>query len=61
VTLRVADNQEWREWQAWVGFTSTKLRHPLLGFAGFLQYFTATLHGDREELELTVNSLYAGT
>ena len=61
VTLRVADNQERREWQAWVGFTSTKLRHPLLGFAGFLQYFTATLYGDREEVELTVNSLYAGT
>ena len=25
-------------------------RYPMLGFAGFLQYFTATFHGDREEL-----------
>jgi hypothetical protein len=61
VALRIADNQERREWQAWVGFTSAPLRHPLLGFAGFLQYFTAAFHGDREEVELTVNGLYAGT
>jgi hypothetical protein len=32
-----------------------------LGFAGFLQYFTATLHGDREQVELAVNALYPGT
>jgi len=61
VTLRVAGNGELREWRAWVGFTSAPIRHPYLGFAGFLQYFTATFHGDREEVELTVNSLYPGT
>jgi predicted aspartyl protease len=61
VTVRIADNQEQREWTAWVGFTPAKLRQPLLGFAGFLQYFTATFFGDREEVELAVNSLYAGT
>ena len=61
VMLRIADNQERREWQAWVGFTAAPLRQPLLGFAGFLQYFTAAFHGDREEVELTVNGLYAGT
>ena len=60
VTLRIADNHEQREWQAWVGFTSAPLKRPLLGFAGFLQFFTATFHGDREEVELTVNSLYPG-
>ena len=43
---------------AWVGFTSAPIRHPLLGFAGFLQYFTATFHGDREEVELAVNGTY---
>ena len=37
------------------------LQSPLLGFAGFLQFFTATFRGDREEIELTVNSLYPGT
>ena len=61
VTLRLASSRERREWQAWVGFTSTPLKYPLLGFAGFLQYFTATFHGDREEVELTVNGLYPGT
>jgi hypothetical protein len=44
-----------------VGFTSCRLRHALLGFAGFLEFFTATFHGDREEVELAVNGLYPGT
>ena len=60
VTLRIADNRERREWVAWVGFTPTTIRFPTLGFAGFLQYFTATFHGDREEVELTVNGQYPG-
>jgi hypothetical protein len=33
----------------------------MVGFAGFLQFFTATFHGDREEVELTVNMAYPGT
>jgi hypothetical protein len=61
VTFRIADNQEQREWRAWVGFAPLQARYPLLGFAGFLQYFTATFFGDREEVELTVNGLYPGT
>ena len=61
VTLRIATNQEQREWQAWVSFTSGSLRRPILGFGGFLQFFTATFYGDREEVELSVNSLYPGT
>jgi hypothetical protein len=61
VTLRLADNFERREWLAWVGFTSARMRHPMLGFAGFLQYFTVTFHGEHEEVELTVNGLYPGT
>jgi hypothetical protein len=44
-----------------VGFTPVRLNRALLGFAGCLQFFTATFHGDREEVELTVNSLYPGT
>lgn len=61
VQLRIADNQERREWEAWVGFTPARIVFPTLGFAGFLQYFTAVFHGDREEVELTVNGLYPGT
>lgn len=61
VTLRMSDGKEQREWPAWVGFTPAKLQSPLLGFAGFLQFFTATFRGDREEVELTVNSLYPGS
>jgi hypothetical protein len=60
-TLRIADNLEQREWQAWVCFGPIKRRYALLGYAGFLEYFTATFHGDREEVELTVNGRYPGT
>jgi hypothetical protein len=61
VILRIGTPQEQREWKAWVGFTSAKLRQPLLGYAGFLQFFTATFHGHLEEVELTVNPSYSGT
>lgn len=58
--LRITDGQEFREWPARIGFTSAALKRPLLGFACLLQFFIARLEGDREELELTVNSLYPG-
>jgi hypothetical protein len=61
VTLRITDGQEHREWQAWVGFTASRLRRPLLGFAGFLQFFESNFQGDLEQVELTVNRLYPGT
>jgi hypothetical protein len=61
VTLRIADVHEQREWRAWVGFTPVRVKYPLLGFAGFLQFFTATFDGEREQLELSVNNLYPGT
>jgi hypothetical protein len=60
LTLRLATQQEQREWQAWVGFTSAFLRRPLLGIAGCLRYFAVNFYGDREEVELTINSLYPG-
>ncbi|SRR5579884_4092109 len=60
ITLRITDGVERREWPAWVGFTPA-VHRPLLGFAGFLQFFTATFRGDREEVELTVNNFYPGT
>jgi hypothetical protein len=61
VMLRVADANEQREWLAWVGFTPARLRHPVLGYAGFLQYFTATFFSDTHEMQLQVNSGYSGT
>ncbi|HJT75954.1 MAG TPA: hypothetical protein VJ739_02035 [Gemmataceae bacterium] len=61
IPLRISDGRENREWLAWVAFTPAPLKHTLLGFAGFLQFFTATFHGDREEVELAVNSFYRGT
>ena len=61
VTLRIAGVGEFREWKAWVGFTPARLSRPLLGFGGFLQFFSAHFHGDSEEVELTVNRLYTGT
>jgi hypothetical protein len=59
--LRLTDGQEYREWPAWVGFTAARLKQPLLGFAGCLQFFTATFRGDREDVELDVNALYPGS
>jgi hypothetical protein len=61
VVLRMLQGNERREWRAWAGFCPFPLSRPLLGFAGYLQFFTATFHGDREEVELTVNALYPGT
>ena len=61
VTLRLTDGQEFRQWTAWVGFTPAPLPNPMLGFAGCLQFFTATCHADREEVDLIVNPLYPGT
>jgi hypothetical protein len=61
VMLRITDGIEQREWKAWVGFTPLRSSYALLGFAGFLQFFTATFHGDDEEVELTVNRNYSGT
>src|SRR3974390_3440184 len=60
VKLRPTDGIEFREWPAWVGFVAG-LRCPVLGFGGFLQFFTTTLFGDDEAMELTNNRLYPGT
>jgi predicted aspartyl protease len=61
VTLRIFDGGERREWPAWVGFTPARLKQPLLGIAGFLQFFDTNLRGALEVAELTVNSSYPGT
>jgi hypothetical protein len=61
VTMRIANGGERCEWRAWIAFTDMPMKRPLLGFAGFLQFFTATFRGDQEAVELEVNSLFPGT
>jgi hypothetical protein len=61
IHLCVADNNERREWPAIVGFAPVGRRLPVLGFAGFLEYFTAIFHGDSQIVQLTINSLYPGS
>ena len=61
LNLRIAGNNEQRDWPATVAFAPLPNQLPLLGFAGFLQYFTACFHGDLEFVELTTNALYPGT
>ncbi len=58
VSLGITNGKEKCEWKAWFGFTTTKLKYPILGFAGFLQCFDACFFGGREEVELVVNGLF---
>jgi hypothetical protein len=60
VELLLMRGGETRQWKARVGFTATPRPYALLGFAGFLQFFTATFHGDQEAVDLVVNGLYPG-
>jgi hypothetical protein len=57
----LTDGKESREWPAIVGFTPARIPYPMLGFAGCLQFFTTTFHGDLEAVDLTINRLYPGT
>lgn len=57
VTLRLAAGTAVCEWRGWVGFTPVRLHRALFGFAGFLQFFTATFYGDQEIVELMANPL----
>jgi hypothetical protein len=61
VRVRLSDGFEFREWPATVAFTDAPLPFATLGFAGCLQFFTATFHGDLAEVELAVDTLYPGT
>jgi predicted aspartyl protease len=60
VTLEITDGNEIYKWTALVAFTSLLLRTPLLGFAGCLQYFTATFDGHAERVTLEANALLPG-
>ena len=61
VTLRITDGtREVYEWPAMIGFTATKLRYPLLGHAGFLQFFDSDFRGGDQEVLLTPNATFSG-
>lgn len=45
------------EWESMVAFCEKSTQYGLLGFAGFLQYFTTTFRGDDEDVELVPNDL----
>lgn len=61
VALRITDgSQETYEWSAVVGFTQTRLRYPLLGYAGFLQFFDAEFRGHDCDVILTPNAAFPG-
>jgi hypothetical protein len=61
VRLRLTDGVEFRDWPATVAFTDAPLPVATLGFAGCLQFFTATFRGHLAEVELAVNPSYPGS
>lgn len=60
VLLRISDFTETYEWTAVVGFVPVALHYPLLGYAGFFQFFDADFHGADQEVVLTPNRLFPG-
>ncbi len=59
--LRLTDGlQETYEWNATVGFVAIPLKCPLLGQAGFLQYFDVTFQGADHGAILTPNWSFSG-
>jgi hypothetical protein len=61
VVLRITDGmQETYEWSAVVGFVAVPLQQPLLGQAGFLQFFDVNYRGGAREAVLLPNSSFPG-
>ncbi|MBM4069070.1 MAG: hypothetical protein FJ271_09020 [Planctomycetes bacterium] len=53
VQIRVTDGVlEALEWTGIVGFVNIRLRFPLLGFAGFLEYLDVEFRGPKQEVEM---------
>lgn len=61
VELRVSDGRETCTWTAIVGFVNGRLRYPLLGHAGCLQFFDADFQGEDHQVVLTANHSFPGT
>ncbi len=61
ITLRITDGlQETYEWEAIVGFVAVPLKWPLLGQAGFLEFFDVRFLGADHATELIPNRAFAG-
>jgi hypothetical protein len=60
VTLLLSDGTATAQWDTTVAFTAATLRWPLLGQAGFLQFFDVELHGASHEAILTPNVTFPG-
>lgn len=60
VELRISDGAEAYEWRATVGFIDTPLAWPLLGLAGFFQFFDVELLGARLEAVLKPSASFTG-
>ena len=58
--LRISDGSETCEWDAIVGFVPVALRQPLLGFAGFFQFFNVEFRGAVSEFTITPSSVFPG-
>jgi hypothetical protein len=61
VEFSITDGRGTFQWTAFAGFVSTRLRYPLLGYAGFLQFFDAEFRGADREVKLTANRDFPGT
>lgn len=60
ISLRLSDGFEACEWETIVGFIAAPLVWPILGHAGFLQFFDVQLLGDRHEAVLIPNASFPG-
>jgi hypothetical protein len=61
VKLRITDGAlETYEWDAILGFVAVPMKCPLLGNAGFLQFFDTALQGADHIANLTPNRSFSG-
>lgn len=61
VELELSDGQMGVRWPATIGFTTARLRYPLLGLGGCWQFFRATFLGDQRAVEIDINPTFPGT
>lgn len=61
VGMQLTDGRRSYAWTAVVGFVATRLRYPLLGYAGCLRFFDVELRGADRRADLTPNHTFPGT
>jgi hypothetical protein len=61
VELSLADLKSTWHWRAVIGFSPAPMLYPILGQAGFLQYFNAQFFGADLAVELEINRDFPGT